>query len=199
MKTLLIVDASPNSATSNTRKLTAAYADAWLASNPGSRVIRRDVSGDAVAQLSQDTIGAFYTPEDQRSEAQQQAVAQSDELVDELFAADEVVLGSPMHNFSVTVGMKSWVDQICRVGRTFNYTEQGPKGELAGRKAVIVASSGGNYADGTPMAHLNHNDTYLKTVLGFVGITDVSLVSAGGVAMDAAVVDQAQEQLLALV
>ncbi|TKB50576.1 FMN-dependent NADH-azoreductase [Ferrimonas sediminicola] len=198
MKTLLIVDASPNDQGSNTRGLTAAYADKWQSANPQGRVIRRDVSGDAVQPLSQATIGAFYTPEDQRSPEQRRLVAQSDSLVDELFAADEIVLGSPMHNFSVSGGMKAWIDQICRVGRTFNYTEQGPKGALGGRRAVIVASSGGDYSEGTPLADLNHNDTYLQTVLGFIGISDVQVVSAAGVAINDQSVEQARERLLAL-
>ncbi|WP_028110108.1 FMN-dependent NADH-azoreductase [Ferrimonas futtsuensis] len=198
MKTLLIVDASPNNQGSNTRGLTAAYAEKWQSANPEGRVILRDVSADAVRPLSQATIGAFYTPEEQRSDEQKALVAQSDELVDELFAADEVVLGSPMHNFSVSGGMKAWIDQICRVGRTFNYTEEGPKGALGGRKAVIVASSGGDYSEGTPMAALNHNDTYLQTVLGFVGITDVQVISAAGVAMNDQAVAQAKAKLLEL-
>lgn len=197
MKTLLVVNASPNTQQSHTRALTAAFEDFWLAANPDGKVIHRDVSADHIDQLDGNTIGAFYTPLEQRSDAQQQAVSLSDTLVDELIEADEIVLGSPMHNFSVTVGMKSWVDQICRVGRTFNYTEKGPEGALGGRKATIITASGGSYGEGSPMAHLNFNDPYLRTVLGFVGITDVEVVSAPGVAKDDSGVQAAKEALRA--
>ena len=103
-------------------------------------------------------------------------------VIEELLAADTLVIGSPMHNFSITSGLKTWIDHVARVGRTFQYTATGPEGLVKGKRAYVISARGGNYAEGSPAAGYNHQDTYLKTVLGFIGITDVVFINAEGVA-----------------
>jgi FMN-dependent NADH-azoreductase len=109
-------------------------------------------------------------------------LAPSDELIAELERADEYVIGVAMHNFSIPSVLKLWIDQVVRSGRTFAYAESGPQGLLRGKKATILAASGGVYEVGTPASALNFIDPYLKTILGFIGVTDVKFVNAGGAA-----------------
>jgi FMN-dependent NADH-azoreductase len=138
-------------------------------------------------------IGAAYTPEAARSEDQKAALAFSDELIGELEQADEYVIGVAMHNFSIPSVLKLWIDQISRVGKTFSYGEYGPKGLLVNKKATLLAASGGVYEPGTPLGALNFAEPYLRAVLGFVGVTEVNLVNAGGTsALMTGKVDRAQ-------
>lgn len=192
MTTLLVIQSSPKSSASVTRDLTAGFISQWQSKNPEGQVISRDVGLNPPAHLTEETIGAFYTPEDQRSEAQKQALQLSDELIAELRRADEIVIASPMHNFSITSGLKTWVDQVARVGETFQYTENGPQGLLADRPVYVITASGGDYRPHTPIAFLNHQDTYLKVVLNFIGLQDIRLVQAAGVAGGEAPINEAR-------
>lgn len=194
-KQLLVIHSSPKTQQSVTRDLTAEFIDKWQAANPQSDVVHRDVGLNPPAHLDEETIGAFYTPADQRSEAQQQAVALSDELIAELRAADEIVIASPMHNFSITSGLKTWIDQVARVGETFRYTENGPQGLLQDRPVYVITASGGDYRAHTPIAFLNHQDTYLKVALNFIGLQDIRLAQAAGVAGGDAPINEAREAL----
>jgi FMN-dependent NADH-azoreductase len=127
-------------------------------------------------------IYSSFTSEASRTPEQKATLAPSNELIAELESADEYVIGVAMHNFSIPYVLKLWIDQVVRSGRTFVYAESGPQGLLHGRKATILASSGGVYEAGTPASALNFIDPYLKTVLGFIGVTDVKFVTAGGAA-----------------
>ena len=127
-------------------------------------------------------IGAYYTAPEERDEGQQAAIALSDQLVDEIEAADIVVIGSPMHNFSITSGLKAYIDHIARVGRTFLYTENGPVGLLKDKKVYVLSARGGNYSEQSPAASMNFQDPYLQTALAFVGLSDVTFINAEGVA-----------------
>ena len=183
MSKLLVINSSPMTDSSNTRELVDVFVEAWKNKHGESDVsiVQRDIGRNPPPHLDEVTIGSFYTPEDARNEAQRRAVSLSDQLVDELEEADAVVIGSPMHNFSITSSLKTYVDHVARVGRTFQYTENGPVGLLKGKQAYILNARGGRYADGSPAAAMNHQDTYLKTVLGFIGIEDVETISAEGV------------------
>jgi FMN-dependent NADH-azoreductase len=108
--------------------------------------------------------------------------ALSDELIAEVRAADTIVIGAPMYNFSITSGLKAWIDHIARVGRTFQYGANGPQGLVTGKKVVVFVASGGVYSEG-PAAAYDHVTTYLRSTLGFLGMTDVSFVVAEGVSM----------------
>jgi FMN-dependent NADH-azoreductase len=179
MPTLLRLDSSP-SASSVTRELTREYAAAWQTAHPDGTVIHRDLAAAPPPPIDSFWIGASYTPAGSRTPEQAAALALSEEMICELERADEYVFGVAMHNFSIPAVLKLWIDQIVRRGRTFSYGEQGPKGLLQRKKATIVVASGGFYQTGTPGAAMNHIDPYLKTILAFVGVTEVQFITAAG-------------------
>ena len=182
MSTLLHIDSSARSGGSISRQLTASFAQQWQAKNPGGKVVHRDLAANALPHLSESLLGAYFTPADARSAEQAEVIKQSDALVDELLAADTIVIGVPMYNFAPPSTLKAWIDHVFRAGRTFSYTETGPVGLVKGKKAVIILSRGGKYSEG-PMEALDFQGKYLKSALGFIGITDVELVVVEGVSM----------------
>lgn len=144
-------------------------------------MIHREVGLTPVPSVTEDWIAAAFSPSFDRSRAQQIAISLSDELVDELISADDVVIGAPMYNFSITAGLKAWIDQIVRVGRTVEYPSY--TGLLTGKSAVIIATRGGaGMGLGEPMEGLDAQVPYLRQILGFIGITDVSVIYAGSLA-----------------
>jgi FMN-dependent NADH-azoreductase len=179
MPVLLHLDSSPLES-SVTRELTREFVAAWTATHPESAVIHRDLTQNPPAPINATWIGASYTPEPARTPEQHDTLAISNQLVSELEQADEYVFGVAMHNFSIPSTLKLWIDQIARNGRTFSYGANGPEGLLKNKKATIIISTGGNYAPGTPAGAFNFVEPYLKTVLGFLGITNVEFVTAGG-------------------
>jgi FMN-dependent NADH-azoreductase len=181
MPTLLHLDSSPLE-TSISRELTREFVKAWKDAHRDGTVIYRDLAAQAPKPLDTSWIHSSFTPEASRTPEQKAALAHSDQFIDELERANEYVIGVAMHNFSIPSTLKLWIDQIVRSGRTFSYGENGPKGLLEGKKATILAASGGVYEAGTPAGALNFVDPYLKTILGFIGVTDVNFVSAGGAA-----------------
>jgi FMN-dependent NADH-azoreductase len=181
MPTLLHLDSSPLEG-SISRELTREYVKTWKNSHPDGTVIYRDLAASAPQPLDTAWIYSSFTPEANRTPEQKAALAVSDELIAELHRADEYVFGVAMHNFSIPSVLKLWVDQIVRKGSTFVYAESGPEGLLHGKKATILAASGGVYQPGTPAGAMNFVDPYLKTILGFIGVTDVTIVTAGGAA-----------------
>jgi FMN-dependent NADH-azoreductase len=152
----------------------------WLRKNPGGTVLTRDVTTTPIAPPDAQWVTAIRTSADARTAEQKQLLKLSDELVGELKRADEYVIGAPMHNFSIPSSLKLWIDQICRAGETFAYIDGRPQGLLKGKKATILMASGGLYDEGTATASLNHVEPYLKSVLGFLGVTDTKFLSAGG-------------------
>lgn len=180
MPTLLHLDASPLE-TSISRELGREFVAAWKAAHPSGAVIYRDLAADTPVPIDQAWIGASYTPADQRTAQQKTLLAASERLIQELEAADEIVIGVPMHNFSIPSSLKLWIDQVVRAGRTFSYGADGPKGILSGKKATLLVATGGVYSAESPAAALNFVEPYLKTVLGFIGITDIRTVTVGGV------------------
>lgn len=181
MPTLLHLDSSPLE-TSISRELTREFVKTWKNAHPDGKVIYRNLAAHPPKPVNTAWIYAAYTPEANRTPDQKAALAHSDELIAELDNADEYVFGVAMHNFSIPSVLKLWIDQVVRSGRTFAYAETGPQGLLHGKKATILAASGGVYAPGTAASALNFIDPYLKTILGFIGVTDVKIVTAGGAA-----------------
>jgi FMN-dependent NADH-azoreductase len=180
--TILHVDSSPLADRSISRKLSARVLAELKAQHPDYRVIERDLAANPLPHLDGLTVAAFYTPPEQRNEALSAAVKLSDEAVDQVLAADVIVIGAPMHNFGIPSSLKAWIDHIVRTGRTVRYGASGPEGLVPSNKKVIIASArGGVYSDG-PMKALDYQETYLRTILGFIGLTDVSFVRAEGVA-----------------
>ncbi len=180
---VLHIDSSPLGDHSVSRKLTAKVLAELKDSHPDTQIVTRDLGTSPLPHLSGITVGAFFTPPDQRNEALNEALKQSDEVIDELFAADVIVIGAPMWNFGIPSSLKAWIDHIARVGRTFKYGASGPESLLpSGKKVIIVSSRGGIYSSG-PMQVMDHQETYLKAILGFIGLHDVSIIRAEGVAM----------------
>ena len=181
MATLLHLNTSPLPS-SVSRELTREFVSNWKASHPSGKVIDRDLAANPPKPLDQAWIYATFTPEEARQPEQKDLIAYSDQCISELEQADEYVIGVAMHNFSIPSVLKLWIDQVVRRGRTFSYGADGPKGLLSGKKATVLVATGGVYDAGTPYAALNFIDPYLRTILGFIGITDVKFVTAGGTA-----------------
>jgi FMN-dependent NADH-azoreductase len=201
MPTLLVIESSPRSASTST-SLTQKFTAEWKQKNPGGKVITRNVCTNPAPLVDEAWIGAAYTPVANRTEEQKKAIAASDQYVNELIEADTIVIGAPMHNFNISSPLKAWIDQIVRGGRTFSAGADGYKGLLDPKKKVIVAAArGGEYAG--EIAFLDHQTPYLKMILGFIGLTDVTFALANnqlrGPEAAAAGVQAATEQLLALV
>ena len=179
MPTLLHLDASPLE-TSISRELAREFVTTWKTAHPNGTVLYRDLAARTPAPITQAWVYANFTPQDTRTGEQNALLAHSEELIQELESADEIVIGIPMHNFSIPSTLKLWLDQVVRGGRTFSYGASGVKGLLEGRKATLLVASGGVYAAGSPAAGMNFIDPYMKAILGFIGITDVDVVAVGG-------------------
>lgn len=189
---LLHVNSSILGQNSVSRTLSAEVVAAQRASHPGIEVVYRDLATDPIDHLTGTHLAAFQgaLPAD---EAIQRDIASGQAALDEFLAADVVVVGAPMYNFGVSSQLKAWIDRLAVAGKTFRYTEKGPEG-LAGGKMVIVASSrGGLYGPGTPAAPLEHQESYLRAVFGFFGITEITFVRAEGVALGAEAREKAIE------
>jgi FMN-dependent NADH-azoreductase len=175
-QTVLHIDASARTIGSTSRDLTAKIVTRLNVDT----VIRRDLTS-ALPQITEDWITANFTPADDRDAVQRDLLSLSDQLVDEMIAADTLVIGVPIYNFAVPASLKAWIDLIARVGRTFAYTETGPKGLLNGKRAIIAMASGGTQMG----SDIDFATGYLRHVLGFTGITDVQFVAADALMADA--------------
>jgi FMN-dependent NADH-azoreductase len=180
MPTLLKIDSSPMGERSISRKLTAAFAKTWSKTHPGGTVIARDLTAIDIAVINGEWVAAAYTPENGRTAEQKEILAVSDSLIADLQEADEYAIGVPMHNFSIPSTLKLWIDQVMRAGKTFEYGTGVAKGLLPGKTATLLVASGGVYEHGSALAALNFVTPYLRTVLGFMGITDVNFIAAEG-------------------
>jgi len=181
MRTLLHIDSSPRSSRSRSRWLTKQFVNEWLESHPTDTVVYRDVARSAPPYVDETWVAAAFTPTGLRTAAMQRALQVSEELVDEFVAADTYVCGVPMYNFSVPANFKGYIDQIVRLGRTFGFNPDDPaqpyKPLLRNKKMfVIVTAAVSGYEEGGSSEKSNHVDPYLRTVFGFVGITDIRFI-----------------------
>ena len=184
MSKLLHIDSSILGGNSVSRQLTAQIVASWRAAHPATEVSYLDLAVDTPSHLSADSLG-FRLPAGAAdlSEVQQRENALSEALVSQFLAADVLVIGAPLYNFSIPSQLKAWIDRIAQAGRTFKYTDKGLVG-LAGGKTVIVASArGGMYSTSEAGNAMEHQESYLKTVFGFFGVTDVRFVRVEGLAM----------------
>jgi FMN-dependent NADH-azoreductase len=182
MSTLLHIDSSPLYGRSVSRELSAAFVTEWKASHPGGKVIDRDLNATALRPITAEWVGAEYTPAGARTLQQKEVLSLSDSLLTELELADEYIIGVPMHNFGVPSVLKLWIDQIVRVGRAFSYANGKPKGLIVDKKATFIIATGGIYDDQTRMASFNFVEPYLRSVFGFIGVTNAIFLTAGGTA-----------------
>ncbi len=182
MSPLLHIDSSPLYGRSVSRQLTGAFVTQWKSAHPNGTVVDRDLNATPILPVTAEWVGAAYTPEKARTPQQKELLALSDTLLAELEQSDEYVFGVPMHNFSVPSVLKLWIDQIARVGRTFSYAGGTPKGLLTGKKATFIIATGGIYDAQTQMSSFNFVEPYLRSVFGFLGVTDATFLTAGGTA-----------------
>lgn len=188
---ILKIDSSSRQETSVSRQLSKRVAARLLAENPNADVVSRNVTS-GLFPVTEDWITANFTPADDRSDDQKNILSLSDELVSELKQADIILIGLPIYNFGVPASLKAWVDLIARVGETFSYTEQGPQGLLIGKRVIVSVASGG-VPIGSPV---DFATTFLTHILGFIGITDVTYISATGLVMDAeSIISDAEQQI----
>ncbi len=165
---ILHITSSANPAKSNSSML-----GAEATTHLGGTTVHRDTN-DGIPHLTPDWVAANFTPADDRTADQKAELALSDTLVAELQAADTLIISTPVYNFGIPSTLKAWIDHVCRAGMTFQYSENGPKGLLTGKRAIIVAASGGMPVG----SDADFATSYLRFVLGFVGITDVTVIAA---------------------
>jgi len=182
---LLQIDSSAR-AGSVTRRLTAKFAEEWKSNHPTGELIHRDLSTTRLPLITDDWSAARVDPS-ALSPSQRNYLATSDALIEEVLAADIIVIGAPMYNFAIPSLLKAWIDQIVRVGKTFSYGSNGPQGLLGNRKVVVITARGGAYEKGTPNESFDFQEPYLRHIFGFVGLTDVAFIHAENQLRDAAV------------
>lgn len=178
---LLHVDSSILGENSVSRKVSAAIVAHLVETAPGTQVTTRDLAAHPISHLS----GAYLAgqnPEVKHDQAMQEDIDLGGAALAEFLAADTIVIGCPMYNFAIPSQLKAWIDRILVAGKTFHYTDTGPQGLAGGKRVIVAASRGGFYGTGTPHASYEHQTSYLRIVFGFVGITDVEVIAAEGVA-----------------
>ncbi len=187
MTKVLVLNSSLSGGASASRALVQTAVDAL--SRPGVAIIERDLGADPIPHLTPETVGTVRGA-DPVTPAQKQARALADGLIAELKDADVLVIGAPMYNFAIPSGLKTWFDHVLRAGQTFRYSEAGPEGLIIGKKAIVVLSRGGLYSEG-PAVGLDSQEPHLRTLLGFMGVTDVTFVRAEKLGFGPAAVEQA--------
>jgi FMN-dependent NADH-azoreductase len=181
MSNILLVTSSIFGENSKSRAVAHDVLERLEAADPTSRVTVRETN--VIPHFSGELLGALMTPAEKRNTAQQRMVTFADSMIAEVETADTVVIAAPMYNFTIPSTLKAWLDHIARAGRTFRYTEKGPEGLLRGKKVYVAASRGGLYANGGPAASMDFQEPYLRAMLGFLGLNDVTFVYAEGQAI----------------
>jgi FMN-dependent NADH-azoreductase len=194
MTKALILNSAVTGDASVSKRLTAAFADELKARDPQTTIVTRDLGANPVPHLLPETVAGIRSTA--TTEAEKAALALSDELVDELREIDLLVIGAPMYNFGIPSGLKTWFDYILRAGVTFRYTENGPEGLLPVKKAVVVETRGGLYSEG-PAVAMDSQEPHLRTLLGFMGVTDVVFVRAEKLGFGPEAVQAAVDKALA--
>jgi FMN-dependent NADH-azoreductase len=173
---LLKIGSSARSS-SITRQLTAKFAEEWKKNHPDGEVIQRDLATTLLPHITDDWNGTHLNPS-QLTPAQRSYLSTSDLLIGELQAVDTIVIGAPMYNFAIPSPLKAWIDQVVRMGKTFGYGPSGARGLLGEKKVIVVTARGGAYPKGTPGERFDFQEPYLRHILGFIGLTDVTFIHA---------------------
>ncbi|MDB6111795.1 MAG: FMN-dependent NADH-azoreductase [Pedosphaera sp.] len=184
MKNILLIQSSPRGSESYSEKVARSLVGDLEERHPGANVVVRDLAQNPPPHVGQAFVGGLSTEPEQRTPEQTEALALSDVLIDELLAADIIVLAVPMHNFGPPSTLKAWIDHVVRIGRTVSYSQKGPEGMVKGKRVILVLARGGVYSDG-PARPLDFQEPYLRAILGFIGITDIDVVPVEGLAMSA--------------
>jgi len=182
MKKILHIISSPRGAESFSIKLGNQIVEKLKATYPGSTVTERNLVKEQFPVLEEAHLTSFFTPVEQRTPENAEAARHSEEAIAQLMDADIIVIGAPLYNFSIHASLKAWIDHVVRAGITFKYDENGPEGLIRNKKVYIAMSSGGIYTEG-PMQSYDHAVPYLKTILGFVGLTDIEVIRVEGLSI----------------
>ena len=181
MSTLLKIDVSPRGDHSISRKLSQHFAEEWQKTHTGGKIITRDLAATNLPFVELPWISASFSDPASHNEEQKAALKIGDELIAELKEADEYVIATPMYNFAVPARLKAFIDHVARAGKTFKANPDGSyTGLLTGKKVTVIIASAGVYTPGTPAEGYDAEKPYLKAILGFLGLTDVTFVQAGG-------------------
>jgi FMN-dependent NADH-azoreductase len=175
MTNILILDSAATGDASVSRRLTGEFAAQIGQRNPAARIVHRDVGREPIPHLTAQTVSAIRGKAD--TDEERATLALSDTLIAELQDADLIVIGAPMYNFGMSSTLKAWFDHVLRARVTFRYTEHGPEGLLTGKRAIVVEARAGLYSEG-PAAAMDHQEPHIRTLLAFMGVTDVTFVRA---------------------
>ena len=190
MNHILLVISSPRREDSYSTKVATKLAGRLGSATPGATLSVRDLAREPLPHIGEDFVAGLATPAEHRSPEQHAEIGRSDAVVDELLAADIVIIASPMINFGVPSTLKAWIDHLARAGRTFRYTENGAEGLVRGKKVYLVEARGGIYSEGAMRAY-NFQETYMRTALGFLGLDDIDVIAVEGVAFGAETAEKA--------
>jgi FMN-dependent NADH-azoreductase len=188
---ILVVSSSANGDASVSGGLAARFVDSVREANPAAQVVLRDVGANPLPHLTRETVAAIKG--EPATPAELEARALSDALIAELQQADVILIASPMYNFGISSTLKAWFDHVLRAGVTFRYTEAGPEGLLKGRKAVVIESRAGFYSEGAGAA-MDGQEPHIRTMLGFIGLDDVTWIRAEKLAFGPEAATQAIEE-----
>jgi FMN-dependent NADH-azoreductase len=180
---LLHVDSSILGAHSASRQLSAEIVAEWRKSRPDTTVEYLDVAANPISHFGADAIAIKGVAQPEPTEAQRAENAVSEQLVSQFLGADVIVIGAPFYNFSIPTQLKAWIDRLAQPGRTFTYTEKGPAGLASGKTVIVASTRGGAYSTSEGGQAMEHQESYLKVVFGFFGVTDVRIVRAEGLSM----------------
>lgn len=198
---ILHLDSSVTGANSVSRPLSKAAADQLASTNPGAEVVYRDLVKDPLRHYTA-VLRVYGAEADTHTPEQKAELALGKEIMAEFLSADTVVIGAPMYNFNIPSQLKAWIDLVCVAGTTFKYGANGPEGLCGGKRVVILSSRGGLYGDGSPFAANDFQEKYLRAIFAFLGITDITVITAEGVAYGPekakAAVDAAKEKIATL-
>ncbi len=182
MKSILYIQSSPRGQESYSQKVARSIIDDLHRRYPNAKVVARNLADNPLPHVGPGFVGGLAVKPENQTPEQAKALALSDRLIDEVVAADVLVLAVPMHNLGIPSTLKAWIDHVVRAGRTFNYSPHGPKGLLQGKRAIVVLASGGVYSNG-PTKRFDFLEPYVHAILQFIGITNVNVVRVEGVAM----------------
>jgi len=180
MTHILHIDTSPRLEKSHSRTLAREFLETWKTHHPDAIVTHRDLARNPIPYIDDTWVTAKFTAADAYTPELAAAIALSDKLIDEFLAADRYVLSTPMYNFGIPAVLKSYIDYIVRPRRTFAVNEDGFKGLVTDKKMILVQARGSDFRPGSAYDAVNFQEPYLKTVFGFIGITDIQMINANG-------------------
>ncbi|HTT81844.1 MAG TPA: FMN-dependent NADH-azoreductase [Rhizomicrobium sp.] len=181
MKNMLYVTASLSGPNSKSGLIGGEFLAAWQEANGPAHIVHRDLGAGSIPHLTGEYLKAWTTAPERRSDREHALVRESDPLIEEVEAAEVIVIAAPMYNFAIPSTLKAWIDHITRAGRTFRYTAEGkPEGLLRNKKVFVIAARGGIYTGDSPVKALDFQEPYLRTILGFNGLTDVTIIYVEG-------------------